>query len=192
MVNLQKGQNISLEKVAPGLNKLHIGLGWDTNKYEGGNDFDLDAMCFLIGDDGKIAGGNDKNFVFFNNKKDPSGAVIHSGDNLTGAGEGDDEVINVDLSKIADGIEKIVFIAIIFKGEERKQNFGQIMNAYIRVVNQSNDEELIRYDLSEDYSIETSVEIAELYKRNGVWKFKAIGGGTKKTLDDIVSEYGIK
>lgn len=192
MVNLQKGQNISLEKVAPGLNKLHIGLGWDTNKYEGGSDFDLDAMCFLIGADGKVAGGNDRNFVFFNNKQDPTGAVTHSGDNLTGAGEGDDEVINVDLSKVGDGIEKIVFIAIIFKGEERKQNFGQIMNAYIRVVDQGDNKELIRYDLSEDYSIETSVEIAELYKKNGVWKFKAVGGGTKKTLETIVSEYGIK
>ncbi len=192
MVNLQKGQNVSLEKVEAGLEKLQIGLGWDTNKYDGGGEFDLDAICFLVGEDGKVAEGNDKNFVFFNNLTDPSGAVVHMGDNLTGEGEGDDEVINIDLSKISDKVEKVVFAVTIFKAKEREQNFGQIMNAFIRVVSPDNGEELIRYDLSEDYSVETNVKVAELYKRNGEWKFKAIGGGTTQSFNDLASEFGAR
>jgi tellurium resistance protein TerD len=192
MVNLEKGQNISLEKVAPGLSKMAIGLGWDTNKYDGGSDFDLDVMCFLLGENGKIASGNNLNFVFFNNKQDPAGSVIHTGDNLTGEGEGDDEAINVDLSKIPADVVKIAFVAVIFKAEERAQNFGQITNAYIRVLDQAGNKELIRYDLSEDYSIETGLTVAEIYKKDGAWKFKAIGAGYKKGLEAIVAEYGVQ
>jgi tellurium resistance protein TerD len=192
MVNLEKGQNISLEKVAPGLSKLAIGLGWDTNKYDGGSDFDLDVMCFLLGENGKIASGNNLNFVFFNNKQDPAGSVIHSGDNLTGEGEGDDESINIDLSKIPADVVKVAFVAVIFKAEERAQNFGQITNAYIRVLDQAGNKELIRYDLSEDYSIETGLTVAEIYKKDGAWKFKAIGSGYKQGLEAIVADYGVQ
>ncbi|OQY09021.1 MAG: chemical-damaging agent resistance protein C [Fusobacteriia bacterium 4572_132] len=190
-VSLKKGQNVSLEKVAKGIKKLHIGLGWDTNKYDGGQDFDLDAMCLLVDENNKIAEGNEQNFVFYNNLKDPSEAVIHTGDNLTGEGEGDDEVLKVDLDKISEKVNKIIFIVNIHDAEARNQSFGQITNAFIRVLEDGTEKELIIYDLSEDYSIETGMVVGEIYRNKGEWKFKAVGSGYKEGLDIILREYAV-
>lgn len=187
-INLQKGQNISLNKEAPGMTQIHAGLGWDTQQFAGA-DFDLDVMLFLLGEDEKIV--SDQHFVFYNNLESPDGAVVHTGDNLTGEGEGDDEVVNVDLTKIDAKVNKIVFTVNIHEADKRKQNFGMVKNAFIRLVDQKNGEEIIRYDLSEDFSIETSLLVAELYRRNGEWKFKATGMGTKDGLVGICRMYGI-
>ena len=150
-VSLKKGQKVDLTKTNPGLKEVLIGLGWDTNKYDGGKDFDLDSSVFMLGANGKVA--SDDDFVFYGNLKHKSGAVEHMGDNLTGAGEGDDEQIKIDLSKVPADVEKIDFTVTIYEAEERKQNFGQVENAFIRVVNSATGEELIRYDLGEDFSI---------------------------------------
>lgn len=188
-VNLSKGQKVDLTKGNPGLSKLLIGLGWDTNKYDGGSDFDLDASVFLLGADGKAP--DEKHFVFYSNLSDPAGAVQHMGDNRTGEGEGDDEQITVDLSKVPAGIDKIDFTATIYEAAERGQNFGQVSNAYIRVVNEANGEELIRYDLGEDFSIETAVIVGELYRHSGEWKFNAIGSGFEGGLEALVRNFGL-
>ena len=148
-ISLKKGQKVDLTKTNPGLSKILIGLGWDTNKYDGGNDFDLDSSVFLLGADSKVTVNGD--FIFFNNLKHSSGSVEHLGDNLTGAGEGDDEEIKIDLSKVPADIEKIAFTVTIYEAEERKQNFGQVENAFIRVFDEQNNKELIRYDLDEDF-----------------------------------------
>ena len=182
MVSLVKGQKVDLTKGNAGLKKILVGLGWDTNKYDG-DDFDLDASAFLLDKNGKVT--TDKDFVFFNNLVHPSGAVKHMGDNRTGEGEGDDEQIEVDLSKVPASIEKIAFTATIYDAESRCQNFGQVSNAYIRIVDESTNQEIIRYDLGEDFSIETAVVVGELYKNNGEWKFNAIGQGTN---DSSISE----
>ena len=188
-VSLKKGQKVDLTKTNPGLKEVLIGLGWDTNKYDGGKDFDLDSSAFMLAANGKVR--DDDDFVFYGNLKHKSGAVEHMGDNLTGKGEGDDEQIKIDLSKVPADIEKIDFTVTIYEAEERKQNFGQVENAFIRVVNSATNEELIRYDLGEDFSIETAVVIGELYRNKGEWKFNAIGSGFEGGLASLGKNYGV-
>ena len=188
-ISLKKGQKVDLTKTNPGLKNILIGLGWDTNKYDGGKDFDLDASVFLLGASGKVA--SDDDFVFYGNLKHKSGSVEHMGDNLTGAGEGDDEEIKIDLSQVPADVEKIDFTVTIYEAEERKQNFGQVENAFIRVVDATNNKELIRYDLGEDFSIETAVVIGELYRNKGEWKFNAIGSGFSGGLASLGKNYGV-
>ena len=188
-VNLQKGQKVDLTKGNPGLTKLFIGLGWDVNKYDGGSDFDLDSAVFMLGASGKTS--SDDDFIFYGNMKHSSGSVEHMGDNRTGEGEGDDEQIRVDLSKIPASVEKLAFTVTIYDAEERHQNFGQVSNAFIRVLDDSNGTELIRYDLSEDFSIETAVIVAEIYRHNGEWKFNAVGSGFSGGLKALCTEFGV-
>ena len=188
-VSLSKGQKVDLTKGNPSLKKLLIGLGWDTNKYDGGFDFDLDAAAFLLGANGKVT--DDGDFVFYNNLKHSSGSVEHLGDNLTGAGEGDDEQIKIDLAAVPASIEKIDFTVTIHEADARKQNFGQVSNAFIRVVDEDNNKELIRYDLGEDFSVETAVVVGELYRHNGEWKFNAIGSGFSGGLAALGRNFGV-
>lgn len=188
-VNLKKGQKVSLTKENPGLSKVVVGLGWDVNAYDTGGDFDLDASAFLLTDNGKVSRQED--FVFYGNLAHPSGSVVHQGDNLTGVGDGDDEQIKIDLSSVPEGITKIAFAATIYDADERRQNFGQVNNAYIRIYDESNGQEIIRYDLGEDFSIETAVIFGELYKHNSEWKFNAIGSGFQGGLAAICINYGI-
>ena len=189
MISLFKGQKIDLTKGNPKLSKILVGLGWDTKKYDGGYDFDLDAAAFLLGSNGKVQ--SDSDFVFYNNLKHNSGAVQHMGDNLTGAGDGDDEQIRVDLSKIPANIDKVAFTVTIHEADTRRQNFGQVSNAFIRIVDESSGKELIRYDLGEDFSIETAVVVGELYRHSGEWKFNAIGSGFKGGLRALCQNFGI-
>lgn len=188
MVSLVKGQKVDLTKGNAGLKKILVGLGWDTNKYDG-DDFDLDASAFLLDKNEKVT--TDKDFVFFNNLVHPSGAVKHMGDNLTGSGDGDDEQIIVDLAKIPENVEKIAFTVTIYEADSRMQNFGMVSNAYIRMCNEETDEEMIRYDLGEDYSTETSMVLGELYRHNGEWKFNAIGAGYSGGLTALCNGYGL-
>ncbi|MDR3258414.1 MAG: TerD family protein [Fusobacteriaceae bacterium] len=188
-INLSKGQKIDLTKGNAGLKKLLIGLGWDTNKYDGGADFDLDAAAFLTGANGKVTTQED--FVFYGNLKHKSNSVEHLGDNLTGAGEGDDEQIKVDLSLIPANIEKVVFSVTIYDADKRKQNFGQISNSYIRIIDEEKSQELIRYDLGEDFSVETALIVGELYRHGNEWKFNAIGSGFQGGLAAICNNFGI-
>jgi tellurium resistance protein TerD len=189
-INLQKGQKVSLTKGNPGLKNILVGLGWDVNKYDGGADFDLDTAAFLLGENGKVPSQDE--FVFYGNLKHKSGAVQHMGDNLTGEGEDDDEQIKVDLSKVPEDISKIAFSATIYEADSRKQNFGQVSNAYIRIVDESTNQELIRYDLGEDFSIETAVIAGEIYKSGSEWKFNAIGSGFQGGLAALCANYGIE
>lgn len=189
-ISLQKGQKVDLTKTNPGLSKIMVGLGWDTNKYDGGKDFDLDAAIFLLGDTGRVNSSSD--FIFYSNPKHASGSVIHKGDNLTGAGAGDDEQVMVDLSLVPANVSKISFTVSIYEAEERRQNFGQVSNAFIRVVSQSNDAELIRYDLGEDFSIETAVVVGELYRNGAEWKFNAIGSGYQGGLAALCNNFGVE
>ena len=188
-ISLKKGQKVDLTKSNPGLSKILIGLGWDTNKYDGGNDFDLDSSVFLLGTDSKVTDGGD--FIFFNNLKHASSSVEHLGDNLTVEGEGDDEEIKIDLSKVPANIEKIAFTVTIYEADARKQNFGQVENAFIRVFDEQNNKELIRYDLDEDFSIETAVIVGELYRNKGEWKFNAVGSGFEGGLAALGNHFGI-
>ena len=188
-ISLQKGQKIDLTKTNPGLTKVLVGLGWDTNKYDGGADFDLDAAVFLLGDSGKV--NSDADFVFYGNLKHASGAVEHLGDNLTGAGDGDDEQIKIDLAAVPANISKIDFTVTIYDSDARRQNFGQVSNAFIRIVNEATGEELLRFDLGEDFSIETAVVVAELYRNNGEWKFNAIGSGFSGGLAALCQNFGV-
>ncbi len=188
-INLSKGQKVDLTKGNAGLNKIIVGLGWDINKYDSGSAFDLDATVFLLGGNGKVT--CDQDFVYYGNLKHPSGSVEHSGDNQTGEGEGDDEQIKVDLNAVPDSIEKIDFTVIIYDAETRKQNFGQVNNAFIRIVDASSNEEMIRYDLGEDFSTETAVTVGELYRHNGEWKFNAIGSGFSGGLKAFCQNYGV-
>ncbi len=188
-VSLAKGQKVDLTKGNPGLSKLIVGLGWDTNRYDGGHDFDLDAAAFLLAGNGKVS--NDADFVFYGNLKHASGSVEHMGDNLTGVGDGDDEQIKVDLSKVPANIEKIGFTVTIYESDVRNQNFGQVDNAYIHIMDEANNTELIRYDLGEDFSIETAVVVGELYRNNGQWKFNAIGSGFQGGLKALCQNYGV-
>ncbi|WIF95271.1 TerD family protein [Caminicella sporogenes] len=188
-VSLKKGQKVDLTKTNPGLTKVVVGLGWDTNKYDGGHDFDLDAAAFLLGENGKVL--SDEDFVFYNNLNHKSGAVVHLGDNLTGEGEGDDEQIKIDLSKVPAEYQKIAFTVTIHEAQARNQNFGQVSNAFIRIFNEETNEELIRYDLSEDFSIETAIVVGELYRHNGEWKFSAVGSGFEGGLAALCRNFGI-
>ncbi len=188
-ISLQKGQKIDLTKTNPGLAKIFIGLGWDTNKYDGGAAFDLDSAAFMQDESGKV--GSEKDFIYFGNLTHTSNSVIHQGDNLTGEGEGDDERINIDLSAIPEGIQKVTFTVTIYEADTRKQNFGMVSNAFIRVVNEATGEELIRYDLGEDFSIETAVVVAEIYRHSGEWKFAAIGSGFEGGLAALCRNFGL-
>ncbi|CAL9437469.1 TerD family protein [Streptomyces albus] len=187
-VSLSKGGNVSLTKEAPNLTAVIVGLGWDARTTTGA-DFDLDASALLTNAEGKVA--NDQNFVFFNNLKSPDGSVEHTGDNLTGEGEGDDEVIKVNLAGVPADVEKIVFPVSIYEAESRQQSFGQVRNAYIRVVNQADNNELARYDLSEDASTETAMVFGELYRHGAEWKFRAIGQGYASGLRGIAQDFGV-
>ena len=188
-VSLKKGQKVDLTKTNPGLKEVVVGLGWDVKRYDGGSDFDLDASAFMLGESGKVP--SDGEFIFYGNKKHSSGSVEHMGDNLTGEGEGDDEQIKINLSEIPANIAKIDFTVTIYEAEQRKQNFGQVENAFIRVVDAATDKELIRYDLTEDFSIETAVVVGELYRHGGEWKFNAIGSGFEGGLASLGRNYGV-
>lgn len=187
-INLQKGQNVSLNKEAPGMNEIHAGLGWDTQQFAG-DDFDLDVVLFLTGADGKVL--SDSHFIFYNNLSSPDGSVVHTGDNRTGEGDGDDEAVTVSLNSVDAAVQKIVFAATIHEAAARKQNFGQVQNAFIRLVDKSSDQEMIRYDLSEDFSVETALIVSELYRKDGEWKFKAIGQGFSDGLAGLCRFYGL-
>jgi tellurium resistance protein TerD len=189
-ISLQKGQKVDLTKTNPGLKKILVGLGWDTNKYDGSNDFDLDTSIFLLGANGRAS--SEKDFIFYNNLEGGDGSVVHLGDNLTGAGEGDDEEVQIDLSSVPASIDKIDFTVTIHDAEARGQNFGQVGNAFIRIVNDETGLELIRYDLGEDFSIETAVIVGELYRQGGEWKFNAIGGGFSGGLAALCRNYGLQ
>ncbi len=188
-VSLKKGQKVSLTKDNPGLTKVVVGLGWDVNQFDTGGDFDLDAAAFLLTDMGKIAKSED--FVFYGNLRHPSGCAEHQGDNLTGVGEGDDEQIRVDLSCVPEEYKKIAFTVTIYEAEQRNQNFGQVSNAFIRIYNEMTGEEILRYDLGEDFSIETAVIFGELYKNGNEWKFNAIGSGYQGGLAALCANYGV-
>ena len=188
-INLSKGQKVSLTKGNPGLSKVMIGLGWDINQFDTGSAFDLDAAAFMLGDNGKCP--TEKEFIFYGNLEHPSKSVKSMGDNRTGVGDGDDEQIQIDLTKIPSNISKVVFTVTIYDAEARRQNFGQVRNAFIRICNEENGEELVKYDLDEDFSIETAVVFGELYKHNGEWKFNAIGSGYQGGLAALCSAYGI-
>src|SRR3954447_10600938 len=187
-VSLSKGGNVSLSKEAPGLTAVNVGLGWDVRTTTGA-DFDLDASALLLGTDGKILG--DQYFVFFNNLKSPDGSVEHTGDNLTGEGEGDDEMIKVSLASVPAEVDKVVFPVSIYDADSRGQNFGQVRNAFIRVVNQADNSEIARYDLSEDASTETAMVFGELYRNGAEWKFRAVGQGYASGLSGIASDFGV-
>ena len=191
-VSLQKGQKVSITKSGTGttgLSKLIVGLGWDVNKFDTGGDFDLDATAFLLGENGKTTKSED--FIFFGNLKHVSGGVEHLGDNLTGAGDGDDEQMRVSLALMPSEIAKVAFAVTIYEAESRRQNFGQVNNAFIRIVNEESGEELVRYDLGEDFSIETAVVLGELYKNNDEWKFNAMGSGYQGGLAALCAGHGV-
>ena len=181
-INLQKGQRESIK--AP---KFTIGLGWDTNSSTTGKEFDLDASAFILGENKKIL--SERHFIFYNNLKSPNEAVVHTGDNRTGEGEGDYEQSIVDLSKIEENATEICIVITIHEAEERGQNFGQVRNSFIRIFNTDTNEELLKYELEEDFSIETAVEFGRIYKRNGEWKFEAVGMGMKGGLQDYLDKY---
>ena len=167
-----------------------IGLGWDTNKYSGGNDFDLDSSAFLVGENGKVL--NDLDFIFYNNLKSSNGSVVHTGDNRTGEGEGDDEQIKIDFGKVPNQIHKIAIAVTIHDALKRKQNFGQVSNAFVRVVNEENNQEVLRYDLAEDFSVETAIVVCEIYRYNGEWRFSAVGSGFEGGLGALCKNYGLQ
>lgn len=188
-VNLTKGGRISLNKEAPGLKKILIGLGWDTNASDTGADFDLDASVFLLDSNAKVA--NEKDFIFYNNLSSSDGSVVHTGDNRTGEGDGDDESIKVDLSKISSSIKEIAIVVTIHEAAQRKQNFGMVRNAFIRLVNDETNTEIVRYDLEEDYSTETGLLFGRLYFKDNEWKFSAVGTGYKEGLDGFCKQFGL-
>lgn len=193
-VSLSKGGKVSLAKAAADagiqgtLQNIVVGLGWDPNKFDGGSDFDLDASVFLCGASGKVE--KDSNFVFYNNTTAPG--VVHTGDNRTGDGDGDDETINIDLNAVEANVDKIAFTCTIDKADERKQNFGMVNNSYIRIMDAKTGTELVRYDLGEDFSIETAIVVGELYRHNGEWKFNAVGSGFAGGLAALCGNYGIQ
>ncbi|MET9804639.1 TerD family protein [Streptomyces sp. NPDC006368] len=187
-VSLSKGGNVSLTKEAPGLTAVTVGLGWDVRTTTG-TDFDLDASAILVSAEGKVR--NDQDFVFFNNLKSADGSVEHTGDNLTGEGEGDDEQVKVDLANVPADVAKILFPVSIYDAENRQQSFGQVRNAFIRVVNQAGGAEIARYDLSEDASTETAMVFGELYRHGTEWKFRAVGQGYASGLRGIAQDFGV-
>ncbi len=188
-ISLKKGQKVSLSKDNPGLSRVVVGLGWDVNAFDTGGDFDLDTAAFLLGESGKVTRAED--FVFYGNLRHPSGAVEHLGDNLTGRGDGDDEQIKIDLGRVRENITRIDFTVTIYEADERRQNFGQVANAFIRIVDEAKGEEILRYDLGEDFSIETAAVFGELYRHNGEWKFNAIGSGYQGGLAALCANYGV-
>ena len=188
-ISLQKGQRVDLTKDRPSLKNVLIGLGWDINHYDGETDFDLDASAFMTKANGKV--GNENDFIFYGNLNHVSGSVQHMGDNRTGEGDGDDEVIKVQLDKIPSDYDTISFTVTIYEAEKRLQNFGMVENAYVRLIDEDTGEELVRFDLTEDFSTETALVGAEIYKRDGQWKFAAIGSGYDGGLKALCKEYGI-
>ena len=188
-VSLQKGENISLEKVSPGVNSVSLGVGWDIRSSVG-DDFDLDLMAFAL--DANDNAVSDKYFIFYNQLKSPCGGIESLGDNRTGEGDGDDEVINLELNKLDSQVSKIIFTVSIHEAEKRNQNFGQVSNAFARLFNrEDSNKELLRYDLTEDYSTETILIFAELYKKDNIWKFKSVGQGFKGGLKELCQNYNI-
>ncbi|MEH7093380.1 TerD family protein [Neobacillus vireti] len=188
-VSLSKGQKVDLTKTNPGLTSVVVGLGWDTNKYDGGNDFDLDSSVFLLGENGKVT--NETDFIFYNNREGAGGAVVHTGDNRTGDGDGDDEQVKINLTAVPANIQRIAFTITIHDADSRNQNFGQVSNSYARIFNETTGEELIRYDLGEDFSIETAIVVGEIYRHNGEWKFSAIGSGYQGGLAALAKDFGL-
>lgn len=187
-ISLSKGGNVSLSKTAPGLTNILIGLGWDARSTDGAG-FDLDASAFLLNPDGKVR--SDADFIFFNQKESADGSVKHLGDNTTGAGDGDDEVIKVNLAGVPADVDKISVAVTIHDAEARKQNFGMVSQAFVRVVNEADGTEIVRYDLSEDFSIETALVFGEVYRHSGDWKFRAVGQGFQGGLGAMAKNYGV-
>lgn len=187
-VSLRKGQKVSLTKNNPTLNEIVVGLGWDVNNYVGA-DFDLDAQVFMLKEDGKVL--SDNHFIFYNQPNSPEGSVLHSGDNKTGAGDGDDETVEVKLQQVPAEIQKILFTVTIHEARVRNQSFGQVTNAFIRIVDKANGQELLRYDLTEDFSVETALVVGEIYRHNDEWKFNAVGAGYNDELVDFCNRYGV-
>ena len=188
-ISLNKGGNLSLSKTDPNLKHILIGLGWDA-RVTSGTDFDLDASAFLLAGHGKVRGEHD--FIFYNQLKSDNGAVEHTGDNRTGAGDGDDEVIKVNLTTVPADVDKIVITVTIHDAQARQQNFGQVGNAFIRIVNEDTGSEVVRFDLAEDYSVETATVFGEVYRHNGEWKFRAVGQGYSGGLAAMCAQYGIQ
>lgn len=188
-IQLSKGQRIDLTKDNPALSKIIIGLGWDIKNYDGGQDYDLDASAFLLNNAGKCR--QDLDFIFYNNLQSTDGSVRHTGDNRTGEGDGDDEQIAVDLSAVPADVDKIAFTVTIHDAEARNQNFGQVSNAFARLVDENTGQEVLRFDLGEDFSIETAVVFCELYRHNSDWKFNAVGAGFQGGLAALVNAYGL-
>jgi tellurium resistance protein TerD len=187
-ISLQKGGNVSLTKTDPGLINALVGLGWDARSTDGAA-FDLDASVFLVGETGKVL--SDGHFIFYNQKTSPDGAVVHSGDNTTGAGEGDDETVSINLPGVDPNIQRIVFAVTIHEAEARNQNFGMVRNAFMRVLNKDSNTELARFDLSEDYSTETAMVFGEVYRNGAEWKFKAVGQGFAGGLNALAKDHGV-
>lgn len=188
-INLSKGQKVSLTKDNPSLKNIMVGLGWDINAFDSGTDFDLDTAAFMVDDSGRCP--SEKEFIFYGNLEHSSGSVKHMGDNLTGGGDGDDEQIMIDLSLIPQNISKIAFTVTIYDADNRRQNFGQVSNSFVRIVDQTTGQEMIRYDLGEDFSIETAIVVGELYRNGAEWKFNAIGSGFQGGLAALCGYYGI-
>ena len=187
-ISLNKGGNLSLSKTDPSLTHVLVGLGWDARSTDG-VDFDLDASAFLLGEYDKVRGEHD--FIFYNQTRSPEGSVEHTGDNRTGDGDGDDEAVKIDLSKVPADVSKVAITVTIHDAENRGQNFGQVQNAFIRVVNDQSHVEIVRFDLNEDYSTETAMIFGELYRHNGEWKFRAVGQGYNGGLSAMCRQYGI-
>ncbi|MCI8808942.1 MAG: TerD family protein [Oscillibacter sp.] len=190
-VNLAKGQRVSLDKT---MTMALVGLGWDVNQYDGGADFDLDASAFVLGANGKVR--TEKDFIFYGNLKSVDGSITHTGDNRTGAGDGDDEVLIIDFTKIPPDVQKIAITVTIYEAQERRQNFGQVSNAYVRVARMSNPEdmvgsEVLRFDLVEEFSIETALVVCEIYRNGADWKFNAVGAGYQGGLAALCQSYGV-
>lgn len=188
-VSLNKGGRISLSKEVSGLSKIKVGLGWDTNTTDTGVAFDLDASLFMLGENNKVT--SDQDFIFFNNLKSIDGSVVHQGDNLTGDGDGDDEVIEIDLQKVNSNFQNLAITVTIHDAENRKQNFGQVRNAFIRVVNSADNKEIVKFELDEDFSAETAVLFGTLYKKDDEWRFKAEGSGFNNGLKGFCDTYGV-
>jgi len=186
-INLNKGGRVNLSKEAPNLRKIQMGLGWDVNRSDTGTQFDLDGSVFLVGSNGKTT--LETNFVFYNNLQSADGSVIHTGDNRTGDGAGDDEQILVDLTRVSSDIQEIVFVVTIHEAHLNRQNFGQVSNAIIRLVNEETNQEIVRYELDEDYSTETAIEFGKLYKKGNSWRFQAVGTGYNAGLQGFVDQY---
>ncbi len=188
-VNLSKGERVSLSKESPGLKNIRVGLGWDANATDTGAQFDLDASAFLLGVDGKVL--SDSHFIFYNNTTSPCGAIVHKGDNRTGAGTGDDEVIEINLDKVNASIDKIIFAVTINEAAARNQNFGQVSKSLIRILNQDGEAVITQYELDEDYSSETAINFGELYRKDDGWSFKAVGSGFNDGLAGFCKMYGV-